>query len=945
MSDDERSVASRGRRSIPVGKKAGPKNDHFYRAWDSFLAHTPKRSSRTSELAIKANEVRKAAEEDGEGLNTHESVSLSYEGAVQRCKAKVEAIRQECHRLNQKYRDQLFDVNYLDTIQALDGSRLASMTGPCDSERQLPVKRVNEIFADPQFFIDGATADDVVQGEGGDCWFLAALMSISAKPELIMRLCVARDERCGVYGFVFFRDGEWIYEVIDDRLFLRVSDEDELLIVKNVEISLDSKGRIAGYPLGIYHDLEKLRESLQKGGPALYFACCKGNETWLPLIEKAYAKAHGDYKVIEGGWVSEGVEDLTGGVAVTLNPDDIMDRDRFWADLLNVNKTFLFGGSSSEKDQHGIASSHAYTVLQAWEEGSLRLLKIKNPWAEEEWDQAWSDGSEKWTPEMMKKLDHKFGNDGVFWMSYEDFLKHFPAIYRCKLFGPEWTITQHWTSVNVPWIPSYLDTKFEVTVTEKGPVVIVLCQPDRRYFQGLTGRYLYALHFRVYNKQSPDKYLVRSMLNSGGSTRNTRSVSAEVELEPGTYNILLKITATRDVNKATAEEVIQDKRFAYKEKLHTVGRNFEIATTKGLLREKEFADRQAFRDERKTKERAELMRESFKNRSWKRLEKAQLKNREDRKKKAKEARKKDKADKVRTANLDCPEQSDDFTSGCLDDTRPPNVADNVGEQARGGQKTVQDLLQQILDNGRTTDQDLDNIRSLLAGLKLQDGGLNGVKRSLTPAEKFAEQIDDKTDQGIPCQTHRSTEEPLEGVEEQSQQATEMALTTSSSNEQSITSPAVETSTTRVMTAGTNELPKSNIEDEVSQTNQADRCEGDTADKQVDQTTPRSDDFAEPLEPVEHERPVEDGTVRPGTPLEALPNNKSTSETDSSIDDHDFAWDEAIDGPIFMSSDEEPEDERIVDLHADDAWKAICVLGLRVYSICKNVTIETIEGGN
>ena len=29
---------------------------------------------------------------------------------------------------------------------------------------------------------------------------------------------MARDEECGVYGFVFFRDGEWISTVVDARM-------------------------------------------------------------------------------------------------------------------------------------------------------------------------------------------------------------------------------------------------------------------------------------------------------------------------------------------------------------------------------------------------------------------------------------------------------------------------------------------------------------------------------------------------------------------------------------------------------------------------------------------------------------------------------------------------------------------------------------------------------
>lgn len=74
------------------------------------------------------------------------------------------------------------------------------------------MKRVEDIFENPQFFIDGASATDVHQGHSGDCWFLAALMAVSAKKELIDNLCVARNESAGVYGFVFYRGKIFIAE-------------------------------------------------------------------------------------------------------------------------------------------------------------------------------------------------------------------------------------------------------------------------------------------------------------------------------------------------------------------------------------------------------------------------------------------------------------------------------------------------------------------------------------------------------------------------------------------------------------------------------------------------------------------------------------------------------------------------------------------------------------
>lgn len=71
------------------------------------------------------------------------------------------------------------------------------------------IRRVPQIFEKPEFFKDGVCYGDIVQGRLGDCWFLSAMAAVSTKPELIEKLCVARDEKVGVYGFIFCRDGDW----------------------------------------------------------------------------------------------------------------------------------------------------------------------------------------------------------------------------------------------------------------------------------------------------------------------------------------------------------------------------------------------------------------------------------------------------------------------------------------------------------------------------------------------------------------------------------------------------------------------------------------------------------------------------------------------------------------------------------------------------------------
>jgi hypothetical protein len=218
------------------------------------------------------------------------------------------------------------------------------------------VHRVDWIFDKPQFEIDGFHSSDVVQGSNGDCWFIAAVATICSNPNLIKKVCVEKDEECGVYGFVFYRDGEWIWTVVDDNLYLRHSDFDAF--GDNYD------------PTGVQE--KRYKKNHQTGSEALYFASCSHeNETWLPLLEKAYAKVHGDYNSISGGFSGEAVEDLTGGVTTKILTDRILSKERLWKELLRVNDHFLFSASSpgsygDDSDaRRGLALSHAYSIIKA----------------------------------------------------------------------------------------------------------------------------------------------------------------------------------------------------------------------------------------------------------------------------------------------------------------------------------------------------------------------------------------------------------------------------------------------------------------------------------------------------------------------------------------------------------------------------------------------------
>ncbi|KAK8041945.1 calpain-13 [Apiospora rasikravindrae] len=564
------------------------------------------------------------------GAHSARNAAESYEAAARECRKQVARIVRECRRTNEKYTDADYDierdpennclnglvrdgggagndaegdvppVSAWDVKQSLATLAQSQMLGPngtvpvdvnalnrfvgsdnfpwgagagngvSSGEYYSPgsVHRVDWIFESPQFTVNGYSSSDIKQGANGDCWWLAAVATIAHRKDLMERVCVARDEECGVYGFVLQRDGEWVPVVVDDNLYLTSTDFDHYGDV------YDSTGRKS----------RQYRKRNQTGSEALYFARCEDpNETWLPLLEKAYAKAHGDYEAISGGWPGR--------------PNRVLSKDKLWKELVNTDSEFVFAlaamGTGWDWQKSGLALGHAYSILQCRQESdedgnTVRLVQIRNPWGERswsgvgEWNGPWSDGSKEWTPYWLKKLGHTFGDDGVFWMAYKDMLETFMFIHRTRLFDEKWTVVQQWTSANVSWITGYLQTKFEITVAKDGVVVIVLTQLDDRYFRGFEGEYYFELHFLLQEVGAASgEHLCR--VRPVHKWEN-RSVSCEVELEAGKrYEVLPKITATRnaDVGAKPPQDVVREYAEKNPQKLRQVGMSYDLAHAKG----------------------------------------------------------------------------------------------------------------------------------------------------------------------------------------------------------------------------------------------------------------------------------------------------------------------------------------------------------------------------
>uniref|UniRef100_A0A8C8DWS6 Calpain 9 n=1 Tax=Oryzias sinensis TaxID=183150 RepID=A0A8C8DWS6_9TELE len=438
-----------------------------------------------------------------------------------------EQLRQECLQKGVLFEDPDFP--------AADSSLFFSQTIPV----QIQWKRPKEICENPKFIVGGADRTDICQGQLGDCWLLAAIASLTLKKDAMARV-VPPDQDfdhnyAGIFHFQFWQHNKWLDVVVDDRL----------PTVRNRLIMLHS---------------------------------ASNDEFWSALLEKAYAKLNGSYESLKGGSTMEAMEDFTGGVgeiyetkSAPENLFSIMKKALDRGSMMGCSIDITSSAESEAKTTTGLVKGHAYSITGMEElqfrGQTVKLIRVRNPWGQVEWNGAWSDNSREWDYIDKKEKDRILQNsleDGEFWMEFEDFKKNYDKVEICNMTPDalDDDTKRHW-AVSVfegNWIRgstaggcrNYIDTfwtnpQFRLQLEDADDddddvcsVVIALMQKNRRKLRK-EGLDLETIGFAVYEAPDDETQVEKDFFRyhpSKARSRtyiNMREVSERFTLPPGKY--------------------------------------------------------------------------------------------------------------------------------------------------------------------------------------------------------------------------------------------------------------------------------------------------------------------------------------------------------------------------------------------------------------------------
>ena len=256
--------------------------------------------------------------------------------------------------------------------------------------------RVENIFGSKnyQVFYEGINKEDIIQGGLGDCYFLSAVAALCKYPELVEKLFLIKtksNEHC--YGCYFRINGIWKLVLVDDYL-----------------------------------------PCYGSWGLNFSFTSTNGNELWVVLLEKAWAKLNGCYAKVIGGEANEIFDVITNTFSEKIKIKRGQE-ELIWNKFHEGEKKgyIMTAGTSGDTynldlEESGLVPGHAYTVIKVQEfntsYGKARLVNMRNPWGNGEWSGDWSDSSSRWNTVQGGRPTAK-KNDGSFWMSIEDLCKYY----------------------------------------------------------------------------------------------------------------------------------------------------------------------------------------------------------------------------------------------------------------------------------------------------------------------------------------------------------------------------------------------------------------------------------------------------------------------------------------------------------------------------------------
>eukprot|EP01034_Spumella_vulgaris_P026750 gene26750-33376_t len=382
-------------------------------------------------------------------------------------------------------------------------------------------------------FHDGIEDRDIRQGALGDCWFLCAIAAMTEFPELVKDLFPSHEvNTAGVYNVRFCKNGFWQTVRVDDYF--------------------------PCYP---------------GGGPI--YSRSNGNELWVLLLEKAYSKLCGSYEAIKSGWAYEGMMDLTGAPYKTVRLDDpdsrsSADRAELWRQLLHYDEekyimsasthgedVYTETGTKPGKDGNGLICGHAYTLISALTlRSGVKLVRLRNPWGDTEWNGAWSDHSSLWKPDTEAEVGgHTKEDDGSFWMSFEDMLRFFYSVNVCmtrrkgrkrpwiedrRKFTFDYS-TRHTSEEVVSDGKRVTCPHFTLSVTAPGTFIVSVHQEDVRCAKARPyidfGVSVLKLTKEI-DPQSQKSKTTYNYVTGTGSTVERQNQTDEVQLEVGEYLVV-----------------------------------------------------------------------------------------------------------------------------------------------------------------------------------------------------------------------------------------------------------------------------------------------------------------------------------------------------------------------------------------------------------------------